>query len=335
MEFAELAFQNIAGFAQTGRLPLKSGLNALVSTETDLFEVLRALFAPGTEDTSVLAGPTTPRKIAITIRADDGNSYRLVRDLDAGRTLLKSDPATRKAIKISDDEREIERALMAIARIPPPEILEQHFWLSKALLPGRAAAEVSKATADGGTAPVISPEDARRRIPELEAELARAEQFEQAQDSVYELQQQLAEYAKALGGLSELEGQIQELTRKVDSYGRFQELGPGIEVRIKKYPEAIARRDAGMAEVRKKRAELENNLSAVPDFSGLLKDQIFLGGAVAGIVCVAAAVYFMKPWLWLTDLVGFGVAAFGALRWVGAVETADRDHRRLADLNEL
>ena len=85
MDFAEIAFQNVAGFPATARVSLEPRLNAFVSPETDLFLVLRALFGPLDEDLSALRGMGTPRKLALTIHGDDGNNYRLVRDLDGGR----------------------------------------------------------------------------------------------------------------------------------------------------------------------------------------------------------------------------------------------------------
>jgi DNA repair exonuclease SbcCD ATPase subunit len=336
MIFTEIAFQNVAGSPPTGRVPLAAGLNAFVSPEMDLFLLLRALFAPLTEDVSALFGPTAPRKVALTIQGDDGQTYRLVRDLDSGRMLLRSDPATRKPVKLSEDPTEIARMLQGVAGVPDWEFLRGHFWLVQEDLPSRRVVASTEPNSRSAEVAHISPADARERLPALHVELQRAEQFEQTQDSLYDLQSRLAELSKGGAVLTDLEKQIAELNRRVDGFQKIKDVTAGVEARIKKFPEALARRDGALLELKKKRADYEQNLTSLPPEGGTLwQDKLVQGGLVAGVACVVAAVAFGKSYLWAADLLGFGAAAVGAWRWVGQAEDGEKTQRRLIDVQDL
>lgn len=348
MILTELAAQNLNGFPPTMRVALGARLTALVAPQADVFALLRALLYPSEADAQ-LAGPASPRKAALTLQGHDGQTYRLVRDLDAGRVLLRSDPATRQAIRVSDDEAEIDRLLMSLIGLPPAESFEALWGLEAARLPSRAAPASARPPVDplaatlpptahglvGLEAPPANAAEARRKLPELRQELARVERFERAQDEIYDLQAQIAELRKGRAQVDALEVALQEATARVEAFRRVRELTAGLEARIRKFPEAAARRDGALAELKKKRSELEDQVRTPPTLGSLFQDHVFLGGLGAGLLCVAGALLLELRWLWALDLAGFGAAAFAAWRWVGEVEDADSTRRRLSDLTEL
>jgi DNA repair exonuclease SbcCD ATPase subunit len=338
MLFSEIAVQNVAGFPPAARIPLRPGLNAFVAGQSDLLALLRALLIPTEGDAEALRGPTGPRKIALTITADDNTAYRLVRDLDGGRSLLKSDPVTRKAVKLSEDSAEITNLLQSLIGLPPELFLRHHFWLAAADLPSRQPKPpVVEAAPTGTSSDVISftPEEARRRLPELQAELARAEQFEKAQDAVYELQQRLEVLSKQYGPLQEMADKIEQMGERLDDSARYLAAVKGAESRIRKFPEAIARREAALTALRQKREEYAAAMTELPGLAELFQDRMVLGGVLAGLLCLVGAFIAHMNALVALDIVPFGVAAFAAWRWVGDVEEADQTQRSMADLDDL
>ncbi len=341
MLLTELAVQNVAGFPPKARVPLKAGLNALVGREAEVALVLKAVLYPGAEDGLALAGAAAPRKAALTIVGKDGHSWRVVRDFDQGRTLLHSDPTTRQAVKVSEDEGQIARALVTEVGLPPPEVFRELCWLPQAVLPSeldkrvvRAGSDKLPATSQGAELQV-TPEDARRKLPEIKRELERAVEFEKAQDAVFQLQTRVSELAGDAGPLDELLAQQAGLEEKAAAYRRLGELTAGLALKIRRYPEAQARREGALAELKRKQEEYERQLTAAPDVTALLRDQVFLGGLAGGALCVALALLLGWNELWWLDPVGFGVAAIAAWRWVGEVEGAESGRRRLTDLVEL
>lgn len=344
MLLTELAVQNVRGFPASARLPLRPGLNALVARDADLVRLVRALLFPGPDDAETFTGEGTPSKAALTIEGRDGATWRLVRDFRGGRSLLRSDPATRQAVRVSDDPAGIQQHLQGTVGLPPEPILRAHLLLGEADLPSRLSRarrpprEVTlppTATSTVGEAlQSVTPDEARRRLPELRLELEKAERFEQAQDSLYGLQERLGQLRKAGEGLSTLDRELAALDQRLGAYARLN-VSAGLEARLRKFPEAASRRDGALAELKKKREELEQQLGPEPQLAELGRDQLVLGGILAGVGCSVGAVLVPLSLLWLGNLLAFGAAAFGAWRWVDGAEQAERDRRRLTDLDDL
>lgn len=338
MLLTELAVQNLAGFAPAARFSLKGGMNVLVSAEANPLEVLRAVLFPDPDDARRLGADGTPRKAALTLVGRDGNTYRLVRDFGGGRLLLRSDPATRQAVKVAEDPAEIVQALSALVGVQRKELFLGHLVLAEADLPGRQApAAVTEAVSLTGVPEKITltPEEARRKLPQLRQELERAELFERAQDELYGLQQRHAELSRTAGSFAALERDIAEVTARLKAFERVHEVTQGIEARIRKFSESVARREAALAEVQVKRRDAENKLEAIPGLRVMFSDRLVHGGLATGALASALALALGWKELWLLNLLAFGAAAFGAWRWVEQVEDADRSRQRLTDLDEL
>lgn len=359
MLFTELAVQNVAGFPATARIPLKGGLNALVGREAELVRVLRAVLYPGLDTGRSLCTGPGPHKAACTIVGRDGATWRVVRDLSTGaQSLLRSDASTQQAQKISADPDEIARHLATAVGLPPEHAFRSIFSLAAADLPSRvrerAAAQraaptpTSPAIQTGGAlpppsafaatdAPVIeTPSEAKARLPALRKEYARAEALEKAQDAQYELQNELSAIAAVLEPLTKLESEIETLAQKLSVLmKRTADINTGLEQKVRRYPEAQARRDAALAELAKKKTQAEEALGIPPKFVDLGQDPFFGGGVLVGVLATAAAIFLEIPTLWVVNLVAFAVAGFGAWQWVGRVQEDEDGRRRLLELNEF
>lgn len=341
MLLTEIAVQNIAGFPPAARIALKAGLNAFVARDADVVALVRAVLYPGPDDARTLTTSASPRKAAVTIVGRDGHTYRVVRDFDKGRSLLASDPNTKQAVKLAEGEPAVAEALRTQVGLPGPGVFKELFLVAHADLPSQLAAKSARPVNQASTATtqavdvVTTPEEARRRQPVLQLELEKALSFEQAQDAVFQMQNRLGELATDGGALETLERAVHELNGKAGQYARLRDVTGAVEQKIRRFPEAQARRDGALGELHKKQAEYEQKLVAAPDLNALVRDRVFAGGAGAGLLCVVLAVAMGMPLFWWLDLAGFGTAAFAAWRWVGEVEGADAGRRRLADLADL
>jgi hypothetical protein len=258
MLLTELAVQNVAGFPPTARLSLKAGLNALVAKDCDVVRLVRVVLF-GESGLQQFCSGAAPHKAALTIVGADGHSWRVVRDLGTGsQSLLRSDAATKQVHRISEDPAEIARWLATTVGLPGEAALKSILTLAAGDMPSRVAASrfapmptmpsiVLPSTNALSAEPAgISVAEARQKLPALREELGRAEGFERAQDELYGLQNRFGELSKGLEGLQELEAQINDLAQKAIAVRGQNDLGAGLEQKIRRYPEAQARRDAAL-----------------------------------------------------------------------------------------
>lgn len=361
MLLTELAVQNVAGFPPTARVPLKEGLNALVGRESDFIRVLRAVLYPGLENGRALCVGPEPHKAACTVIGRDGATWRVVRDFSSGaQTLLRSDPETGEGKKVSASPTEIARELVVSVGLPPEHAFRTIFSLAADDLPSRTAERLAQAkeaiakaqagaaaepSYDGGppapsglaVAETVNetPAQAKARLPTLRDELHRAESLEKAQDALYELQLEHAAIEKEGEGLRTLEREFEALGRKAQAMvQRTAGVDAALEEKVRRYPDALSRRDATLADIKKRKAQVEQGLGAPTDVRALVRDPLVWGGVAAGVLATVLALVLGIRALWLLNLVAFGVSAFGAWRWVDAYEGSVLGRKRLADLEE-
>lgn len=336
MQLTELAVQNVIGFPPATRLMLRQGLNALVTGEADALRVVRAVLFPDPVDATALCTGPGPHKAAVTIVGRDGQTYRIIRDFAGGRSLLRSDPQTRQAVRLSDDPAEITHLLRTAIGLPSEEIFLGHLLLTADRLPSRQKQRVAPVAPPpaiaGEEVPTFSPEQARARLPELRLELEQSERFEREQDHVFALQAQHAELSQGTEALEQIQRQIAHLEDRLRVYQTAFDGTKGaaahgstrqnIEQRIRKFPEAAARRESALAELEKKKQELAAILKAIPGIAELVRDRLVAGGLLVGVLATVAAFVFGIRSLLLVDVVAFTVAAFGAWKWVDKIGRA-------------
>jgi hypothetical protein len=336
MIFTEIAVQNVAGFPSAARLSLKPGLNAFVSRETDLLLLTAALLKAGS-DTGPLQGEGTPRKIALTITGDDGFNYRLIRDLMGGRSLLRSDPATRAVTRVSDEDEAIDAALGSPVGLPVG-LFRNFLAINSADLPSRQPEALTRATMDPTKAPprgiVMTAEEARRKLPELRAELARSEQIERLQDELQQARDRIEQLKDEAAAVTAAEKKVAEANQEIAKAGRNMDGVLSMRSRLGRLPDLVARFETAQQAITAKRAEYTR---AIPRHSPLLhlaRDPLVLGGTGLGVACIVLAFIAETSWPLVCDLLPFGLAAFGAWRWVDATETGDQSRRLLSELTE-
>jgi hypothetical protein len=333
----ELAAQGIRGVAPVGgRATLRPGYNVVGADGATLRRLVEALLRPGARDADALprapgGGPQgSATKAGLTLVGDDRVTYRIVRDFAAGCQLQRFDPSKRSFSPVSQDLAQIAAFLEKTVGAPAPSRLAALLSIAAADLPSRAGGAVA------GIAPApASPEQARRRVAELRAELARAREAEKVQSRQDALQERL----RALDDANRAGQKIREGLEKAE--GERAELEPLARVaaslgdpvaRVAAFEKASARREEALA-----RAAAEREAIDAAEARGapppLWRVPEFMGGVVTGAAALAVGVAGVVTgsglrWVALLDVPGFGFAAWSAWRWIGSLEEGERAARK-------
>jgi hypothetical protein len=341
----EFAAQGIRGVAPAGgRATLRPGYNVVAADGATLRRLFEALLYPDPRDGEALprasGGPANAAmRAGLTVVGNDRVTYRLVRDFATGAQLHRFDAQKRSFALVSQDLPQIAAFLQSQVGAPPPARLAALLGLAAAELPSRqAGAAAGLAPARAG----LTPEQARRRLGQLEVELAKARvseklqaQLDQLQARSFKLDEVLRGRDKLREGLARAEAQRAEL----DEVARVAaELGDGAEARIAAYERVSLKRAEALAKAGAEREALaEAEARGAP--GPLWRDPAFVGGVGAGAALAVAGALGAGAapgvrYLALLDIPAFGFSAWVALRWIAALETWERIARRRRVLDD-
>jgi hypothetical protein len=342
----ELAAQGVRGVAPAGgRATLRPGYNVIAADGAALRRLLEALLYPDARDAEALPrAPGGPAGAAVraglTLVGNDRVTYRLVRDFAAGCQLHRFNPEKRAFALVAQELADVRRVLLEVG-IPPRSRLAPLLALSAAELPSRQGAAPPQA---GGAPPqrqALAPEQARRRIAQLEGELEKARVAEKLQRELDALHARLTCAEDALRGGEQLrEGLERALAARAELDGAAEAgaLLGDVEARIAAFERASARREEARAKVEAERAAFaETEARGAPrDF---WRDPLFWPAPAVGALlaiggALGAASGSESRHVALLAVPAFGWGAWQALQWVGALEAWDRVARRRRIVDE-
>jgi hypothetical protein len=338
--FLEFAAQGIRGVAPAGgRATLRPGYNVVAADGAALRRLVEALLYPDPRDADALpraaGGPANaPMRAGLTLVGSDRVTYRLVRDFATGAQLHRFDAAKRSFALVSQDLAGIAAFLRDTAGVPPARRLGALLALSAAELPSKAGGP-SAAAAAAPQRPTLTPEQARRRVVQLRAELEKAKVAERLQYQLDGLQAQLFKLDEALKGgqkvkegLEKAEAARGELEAAAAAAARLGDP----EAKLAAFEKAAARKEEAAARIAAERAALaEDEARGAP--APFWKAPLFWVGAGAGAALALAGalgstVHPDLRYVALLDVPAFGWAAWVALQWVAGLEGWERVARR-------
>jgi hypothetical protein len=339
----ELAAQGIRGVSPAGgRATLRSGYNVVAGDGAALRRLLLALLQPARGDAEDLARITgaakgAPAKAGLTLVGADRVTYRVMRDFSAGCTLHRFDPGKRTFAPVSQDLEEIAAFLRKTAGAPAASRFGALQALSAADQPSRGPGGLAGSASLPAAAPraPLSPEQVKKRLGELRAELERARASEKLQGRVDALQGQVRDGEQALEegrrireGLEKAEAARAELEPAARAAAGLGDA----PARIAAYEKAAGRREEATARAEAERESLAaaEARGAPPPLWRLPELWVGVGVGVAALAVGIAGVAASSGlrWVALLDVPGFGWAAWVAWRWVGALEGWERVARR-------
>ncbi len=341
MIFLEFAAQGIRGVAPAGgRVTLRPGYNVLAADGATLRRLVEALLYPDPKDGDALpragGGPANaPMRAGLTLVGDDKITYRLVRDFATGAQLHRFDPGTRSFALVAQDLGQIGAFLQDTVGVPPPGRLGALLSLAAAELPSKASGVPAGPGAAGPQRASLSPEQARRRIGQLRAELEKAKVADKLQYQLDGLQGQLFRLEEALKGRAKIREGLEKAEAARAELGEAAVVAERLgdpDAKLAAFEKASARKEDAAAKVAAERdaiADVEGR-GAPPPFWG---DPLFWAGAGGGlglalIGALGGAFHPDLRYLALLDVPAFGFGAWIALRWVGESEGWERTARR-------
>lgn len=344
----EFAAQGVRGVAPAGgRATLRPGYNVVAADGAVMRRLLDALVYPDPRDPDALprapGGPANAAmRAGLTLVGNDKITYRLVRDFAAGAQLHRFDAESRSFALVAQDLKEIAAFLQQTVGVPGAARLSAILSISAAELPSKQGGG-----ALGGAAPLapartaLSPEQAKRRLAALQAELERAKAAEKLEERLdglqaraFKLDEQLRNGAKLRDGLATAEAGRAELD------GVAAALAPlgDVEAKVAAFEKVSAKRDEAAAKVAAERTVLEE-AEARGRPEPLWRDPGFVAAAGAGVLVALAGALGASAapglrYVALLDIPAFGLAAWSGLRWIGALETWERSARRRRIVDE-
>jgi hypothetical protein len=337
----EIAAQGVRGVAPAGgRLTLRPGYNVLSVDAGALRALLDALLYPDPRNGEAVprsSGPTNaPARAGLTLVGNDGITYRVVRDLAGICQLHKYDTQRRSFGLVSQDLAQVGSKLQELG-VPPRERFAALLSIAGAELPSRRATGTIAFRPTVSVRKALGPEQARKKLTELRAELERAKSSEKLQYQLDGLQSKLFKLEEALkagekisDGLAGAQAARAEMERAGQVLGKLGD----VEARLAAFDRAAAKRDDGLARVADEQATLDAQEALGPP-PPLWQDTQFLAGVGGGCLAVLLATIGMamrmgvgSRYLALLDVPAFGYAGWVALRWIRDLEVQERSSRR-------
>lgn len=328
-----------------GRATLRPGYNVVAADGAALRRLLEALLYPHPRDGESLprapGGPGTgPVRAGLTLVGADRVTYRLVRDFAAGSQLHRFDAEKRAFVPVSQDLAEIAAFLRDTVGVPAASRMASLLTFSAGELPSRSggagALGLGAAVAPAGAArPALSPEQARKRLRDLEAELEKAVLAERLQYQLDGLQSKLFKAEEALKSGQRIQEGLAAAEADRTALQGIADAAAGLgdaPARLVAHGKAVARRDEALARVAAEREGLEE-AEARGRPRPLWERPGFLGGAAAGVLFLVLGVVGASAGsdlraAALLSMPAFGWAAWEAHRWIGAQDEWDRQGRR-------
>ena len=347
MILLEFAAQGVRGVAPAGgRATLRPGYNVVQADGAALRRLLEALLWPDARDGEALpraaGGPASASlRAGLTFVGSDRVTYRLVRDFAAGGQLHRFDAEKRSFAVVSQELGEIARALQGAVGVPPPGRFGALLAISGADLPSRQGGGVGAPATAATPRAALSPEQARRRIADLRAELEMAKvaeklqyQLDGLQSRIYKLDEALRSGQKIRDGLAKAQVDRQELDPVAEVAGRLGDPA----ARLAAFEKVSVKREEVAARVATEREALADAdalgrqpaLARIPELWYGVGAGALLLAAGAGGVALGSPLRYAA----LLDLPAFGWAGYVAYRWVGRLEQWERADRKLRVVDE-
>jgi hypothetical protein len=353
MHLLEVALQGVRGFPPALRLPLQPGyvvLRPQGGEAAPLGAFLTAvLHADGRgAEAAFSAQKDKPGKVALSLVGDDGQGYRLVRELGGKGALqrVRRTPDNAQALEtLAADAPGILQGLRGPIGLSGRSAYEELFVLAGAQRPSvRVRAKAAAAAGPGlggGSAPVAAATDvlaARSRLVELERELGLSRELAELQFEADGVEREFYDVGRLLEGSPG--GPRQALADAEAALARAPTpaslgLPDDILQRVQRYPAALRRRDDALSRLQAER--LKDRAAPPPTGDALApplkKDWHFFGAVALGLALLVAGAVMREGalrYLPLLSIALYGYAATRALRFVEVLEHEAEKARREA-----
>jgi hypothetical protein len=322
-------------------------------------DVVRELMFPAGH--SALAGRVSaegPSRTGLLAKGGDGQVYRILRDLAAGRSTAMTVEG-QATTPITDDPGQIEALSADVFGVPNRDIFDSLFLLRDDELPSRTGGGVGLDNVGSGLGggelppgfgtdtgqPAMSEDDRDRRIAEIEELMKKAEEVAQVQFDLDGMQREVFELDDRLKPVHERRALVKNTVAELEPMAHLGELPTDIA----DVAEAARKLRTGLRkeieragdEITDLRSEMEQEIararSPVQMIKASFQDPLVKYGMIGGGVALLLGTlgFFVNERmriLALLDIPAFAVAVVGAFRFLNEAEVISGLKRRIKRL---
>lgn len=343
MRLLELAVQGVRGFSPSARfafLPSYHGLQGPAELPPPLIGLYLSLAYPDGRgaEASFLAPGVKLGRAGLSFEADDGQVWRLVRELGGAGALHRMNAQTNKYEVVTSESAEVAQVLRGTVGLPAREAYGDLYTFTIAQLPskhrkGKSSASGVRSSPSGfgqKVIPQLSPEElaeAKARVAVLEKEVATVKELAEYQFRVDGAQSEVYKVETALKAYEDLKAKVAEARNQLATAPSPQTLGlpDDIVQRVRTFNADKKRIDQGLRKLADEReqAGVADRVIVQP----LQKDTRFLGAAFVGVALLIAGASLkgLGHYVAVLAIPAFSFAALLALRFIEELQYASRE----------
>ncbi len=354
--------------------PAVTVVHPLGGNEAALAEVVQGLLYPdlsGGDDDPLLrlADPTADVvRVGLLVRARDGVSYRVLRDLKAAKwSILKeakggysplssrpADVAQLVTASIGFPQSDIFRDLFITKRSDMPSQRADAFAGAPPPLPPDASGPMSlsgpargQSAAPASEFAYLSDDEKRAKLQQIEGALAHNANIRVIESEIDGLQRQLFTLDEQLGHIDAYLQATQEAEQALQEFAHLDVVPDNFLETVQRLTRNIEGTKRDLKRIQDERAgvdqQLQRELALRPSKGAVVvdafRDKHILAGTavgVGGILLGVIGALSLEPLRYAAflDVPGFGVALYGAWRFIGDAEGGSRLRYRLQRLDE-
>ncbi|MCP4502207.1 MAG: hypothetical protein GY822_19795 [Deltaproteobacteria bacterium] len=308
MEISELVIQGLRGFNGVVRLPIAPSITVVVPSSDEqggvIFSVLQDLLEPpGAEPSQQhLVDPSsTSCRVGTTLVGRSGESFRILRDLQSGKTsLLKQE--NEQMTTVTERASEISQVVTSQVGFPQVDVLRRLFWTRREDLPSQRTdlvAEVVETTQTNapfdpksmrsGSGPHIaapekksmrslapgfgsednsmdefahlSDDEKRAKLEEVKHQLAQKDSVQELEFELDGLQKKGFDLEEKLRPLEDLRFQLQQAEERAASVGDVKEVPEDFRKTVNQHINLKNQHTAGQQELERKIEKMQEQFA--------------------------------------------------------------------------
>lgn len=343
MLITDLFVQGVDRYPQV-KVRLPQGLSALTPVEDDTFVavVRELLYSEGFDPQSRFATmPGDVVRVGGVIVADDGTSYRIIRDLKSGSAqLAKAEGGA--YLPIANAGREVSQLLRTQLQVPARDVFDALFLIDVRAFPTPVVAAPQPVLMAQPLSLMLPGPVATRPVQQIHQEIQALKKQREAMAGTEQLEYELDGLQKKRFAFDELAekrrnhtDRIASLEREIAQSAAIDELPANFATLAENAVKQKQKFDEDRTKLVEEIARMEGD-GPPPKPPVLARDAKFLGGLGGGAVILLAAAFLDGDLrlIGLLDIAPFGLAAVQALGAVNDMEATDRYAARLKALKD-